>query len=288
MALTKAEQELVDQIKDEGQRKQMTALLDGNPAVREAFAGNLRQTDYDRKMNEHKAQREKEEAEAAGYRTEHVTWKDWYERQQRIHNETLERSRELQRQNADLTAKVAAASAGTGDQPGVDPATVQATVEKQIQERGYVTKEQLDTIIKQAVEGERSAFFKETLPGVMRFQSTLNNLHWRHRDEFKEPLDEAALMKHMSERKIEDPQRAYDEMVADRRREAEREKIRGEERDKILRERLPGSGPLPAELGVVEALRRGQKLEGLPENVQVGTGALAAAAAAELRAEGKV
>ncbi len=299
MALNEALLELVKQLGDEKDRATVTEMLEKHEPLR---AGYLRQADYDRNMNQVKAEREAEQKRLSEAEGQRDGWKVWWDKNKPIYDQTMKDHGTLQSDKQKLQEEMNRYKAahpektGEGNNAPVDEAALTRLVEAEVGKRGYVSTEQLAKIIDEKAQELNRTFLTQTMPGTMRFLSTVNQLHWRHRDEFGRPLDETGLMKYMAENKVDDPERAYLEITKTDReklhteqKKQEEEKIREDERQKERSRQVPGAGAPPAgELGSVQMRLQKKGPAGLPEDAELGTGAIAAAAGKELRDEGKV
>jgi hypothetical protein len=301
MALSKAVLEMLATIGDEEDRKILTAQFEKYEPIQERFAGNLRQSDYDRQMNESK--KAVEEAVARAKR-----WQDWADENKPKHETLLtqwkatrERNEAIEKELKEANEKLAKAGTGggAGGEDVISKQELEQAVEQRLAGRNYVSKEELANIVKQETDkiadARTEAFTKEfntkTMPSMLHWVQQGVQLQFRHRDEFGQPLDEQKFAKFMVDSKIDDQNRAYEQYTAEARKEKETKALRDEiEKDVRSKLNLPGTGASPTpELGAVEAMRQGRK--DAPPNLDSmvpGTGALAAAAAAELRQEGKV
>lgn len=290
---------LVNLIQDPTQKAAMESRL---VALEE---GGLRQADYDRKMNEGKASLA---ATKTQYDSEHQNWEQWYNRQKTTFDTTVTELENTQRERDELKAKVDSAvrTAGSGNGNGngaaaqVDQTQLKSLVESELSGRKYVSATEVEATVKKVADGllqqEREKFFKETLPASTEFTLAMQDVQWRHRDEFGKPLDRNAFSKYITENKIQvdgskSMNDAYERFTDAQRREKELEKIREDIRkDERSKLNLPGTGAVPtSELGHMQQRLQGQK-EGMPEILfkdNVSTRELAAAAANELRGEGK-
>lgn len=288
MALNKNMEEVVAAIKDPKEQESLRKSFEAHPELQERFEGNLRQQEFDRQMNENKEKMATNQAELETGRENIKTYQEWYERNKGKHDTTLAAYEALQKEKAGLEAELAAK---TGDADvdlegeGLKLATVMAEVETKVGGMGFVKQDD----IKALAEQERTDFFDKTLPGVVEFNAQLNDVQFRHRDEFDgKPLDRKAFGDFMKEKEIRSPADAYEPFVMDAKWAKEKTKIeedaRADERSKM---NVPGTTAPPADLGAVEMLRRGQGPEGIPDNAIPGDGQAASAAAKALREEGK-
>jgi hypothetical protein len=293
MALSKALEEMLALIEDPKDREQQRELLEKHPVLRERNEGYLRQSDYDRKMNEAKDERAREQEALTNARAKAEKWQKWaddnvgkHEVLLKEHEKLVGRTKELE----DLVAKAAEGGGGTGGGE-INEAQLMAKVQAEIAKRGYVSQADLPKVVKEEankiMEAERTAFFKDTLPASMEFGMKMQDFSYDYREEFGKKFDRIAFSKFVTEKKISDLDEAYKMFVGDMRTE---KKI-VEETDKRVKEEmskkgLPGSGaaPAPELMGHMEARRRGNG-DGLPADATLSAASMAAAA--ELRQEGK-
>jgi hypothetical protein len=296
MALKPELEELLLTIKDETEREAQRKLLEKYPQFGE---GHLRQSDYDRKMNEVKTDREKEAIALQTARDNAAKWQKWYEDNSPRHTQLMDEYKKVSERNKELEEQVkkAAEGAGGGGATGggggeVDETKLMSKVQEEISKRGYVSKDDVAKIVteeaKKMAEEERKAFFKDTLPHVLEWNQKMMDFNYEHRQEFGEPFDRKAFSKFVAEKKIEDLDEAYKAFVGDKRTE---NKIKTETekrvKDELSKRNIPGTGaaPTPSEMGPLQLRRNGKGPDGLPEDATLSAASMAAAA--ELRAEGK-
>jgi len=297
MALKKELEDLLASIPDEKEREEQRKLLEKYPVLSEGY---LRQSDYDRKMNEVKTDREKEQEALLAARKKAAEFQKWYDENAPRHTQLMDEFKKLSEKNKDLeeqVRKAAEGSGGGGSGSGggggeVDETKLMSKVQEEINKRGYVSKTELGEIVaaeaKKLADQERSSFLKDTLPNVLEWNQKMMDFNYEHRQEFGEPFDRKAFSKFVADNKIEDLDTAYKAFVNDKRTE---NKIKTET-DKRVKEELskknfPGSGasPAPSDLGPLQLRRAGKGPDGLPEDATLSAAAMAAAA--ELRSEGK-
>jgi hypothetical protein len=302
MALSEALEELLKLIPDEADRSSSRALLEKYEPLRSGF---LRQSDYDRFMNQTKQERVKEADELRKAQEYADKWEEWRKVNEPRHSQLLEEYEQLTRDKEDLLRQVReAAEKRLGDED-VDINAVMAQVEAKMATKGYVSKADVDKMVNEVatklahdeaakIAAEKTdELYKQAFPELTRMNTTVSRLMMKHAKEFSgEDLDVDALFKHMNDNKVFDPSKAYDQMVGSKRTEIEIEKRAKERADKILAEErakqpLPGTGAPPApELGPLQLYRTKQTPQ-IPDDAEVGTNQLSNLAAAELRAEGK-
>ena len=112
MALSKALEELLATIEDPKDREEQRKLLEKYTVLQERNEGYLRQSDYDRKMNDSKDERkrEQESLEAAKARAEKL--QKWADENVPKHNKMLEEYSTLTKKNEELEEAVATAATG--------------------------------------------------------------------------------------------------------------------------------------------------------------------------------
>lgn len=302
MALNKALEELLGQIKDESKRNAARATFEEFPFFQGKFEEGLRQEDYDRNLNKIKQDRETESALVKTYQEERDKWKEWAANNVPKYNNLLKEYDELDKAKKALEEEKTALVLANAANPvegttKLDPKELLAQVDAQIAKRGYIPKDKAELeslvtgeskkMIEAAIQAEREAFFNTTVPNVMNELASMSNLQFQHRDEFGEMLDPAAFSKFRGEKKIADINEAYKQFTSEKRETRKYEQIRKEEREKVEKEfaskmNLPGSGAPPAtEFGPLQERALG-KNNGLDANKP---GWLEAAEA--MRSEGK-
>jgi len=266
MAINKVLEDLLKQITDEGERAATRSNFEKYPFLQAKFEDGLRQEDYDRNLNKVKADRQAEEALVKGYQEERDKWKEWAKDNVPKYNEMVtnyaEQEKKVKLLEEEKAALVLAQASGV-DANGnkLDPKELLKQVDEQISKRGYVpkNKEELTSLIVAeakkisdiAVQAERDAFFKTTVPSVMNELATMNNLQFKHRDEFGEMLDPLKFAEFRTEKKLVDINDAYDRFTSEKREAKKAEKMEKDIREKVEKEfnskfNLPGSGAPPA------------------------------------------
>lgn len=294
MALDPAVEELLKLVPGQ-EAEAARAIFETSPKLQEVIKeGTLRQSDYSRKSAEVQSEQKK--------------WKEWYDGNVKKH-ETLRTEYDTLKGQFDTTrTELEKIRSGELD---VDEATLNAKVDARLNSLGdrYVSKSELNAIIQQEaaklagdtarteVQAQTTKFLTETWPAATEILASLMEASYSHREEFGKPLsrdDRKAIGELMKERNIMDPMKAYDEWIGPKRTEA---KIKKEVDEGVAKgidefkkthtgnEGFPGVTGVP-ELGPVQMARAG-KVPQLPENYSIGDGSAAAAAAAEIRAEGK-
>jgi hypothetical protein len=291
MALSKAVLEMLATITDENDRKEMQAKFEKYETVIQGrFDGNLRQEDYDRKMNESKKTVETLEATAK-------KWQEWADRNVPKHENLLKSYEEEQKKRQAVeeeVAKLKASGGGSGGGNGnvtVDEQELLKKVNAEVEKRGYVSKADMEAIVKaeavKLAEEKTKELTETTLPAWANFNAQVTDAQLQYRDEFGKHLDRKAFIKYINDEKIPDVPKAYERFVEADRAKIKEAKMR-EEIEKDVRSKLsiPGTGAVPTpELGAMQLMldrNKGVKVPDMPAELG------AAAAAAELRAEGKI
>lgn len=292
MALKPELEELLATITDEKDREVQRGLLEKHQSLRES---HLRQSDYDRKMNETKTDREKEQITLTAAKERAEKWDKWAKDNVPRHDNLMAEFKKVSERNIVLEEEVkkAVASTATGGGGGeVDEGKLRTAVLEEVSKRGYMSAADVEKVaVEQArklAEQERNSFFKDTLPNVLEWTQTMMEIGIEHRQEFGEAFDRKGFSQFIADKKITDLQEGYKMFVGDRRTE---NKIKTETekrvKDELSKRNVPGMGalPSPAELGPLQARRAGKSGDGLPDDATISAASMAAAA--ELRSEGK-
>jgi hypothetical protein len=317
MPLNRAlEQFLNEHVTDEQARSDLRRYFERFPELQKRFEGYLRQEDYDRMMNEVKRQREKEQQMIEEWKQRVQKWEEWVAENVPKHEQLLSSYQQLLARNQEIEAENARlrAMAERGEQRGeglestvrsaaeeysgyygnthVDPDDLARRVMERVQRAGYVTKEEISRIAaeeaKKKIEEASETLFKKTLPTYAEQLLKVAELRERHMQEFGKPLDWRELARFAVKNNMADLDAAYEAFTQKDRLEKETQRIREEVRKELLSQQLPGAAvpPNPEEIGPLRARMQGLIPPEL-ENAELGTGQLAALAAAELRREGK-
>jgi len=279
----------------EAQRK----IFEKNPQLAEGY---LRQADYDRFMN-------KAKSDITTANEKSKKWEDWAKVNVPRHESLLKDYESVKTRNSELekAVKDAANKAGGGDMTEAERIALETKIVEEIGKRGYVTQSDIDKIAADkakesavaAVKTVADDFFTKTWPSALEVQQQMIEINFDHAQEFGKPLrkeDRIKIAELMKENNITDVKEAYDKFVA-----ADREKKRvddevakrlEEEKKKRGDNSLPGVTDAGLEAGHMQMrfskrAESGAKLE-LPAEYEIGDNTAASAAAAELRAEGKV
>lgn len=278
--------------------KQAASAKAKDPNAPTLAEGWLRQADYDRRMNLNK-----EEVTKAQERTKQL--EDWYTENEPIHRAALDRARELESAKTELEKQLEEArqkrAAEGGDQ--VDAAELAKRVQDEVgrlrEQYGFVSKEDQQKIIqdevaklaheetKKAIDDATKAYYEVAMPQGVNLAADIAEICVDHKAEFGERLDRKKFAEFMTERKLIDPVKAYDEYVKPRRDEVEfKKRVEEEVKQRVSGMSLAGGAvPTggPMEKGAVQ-----QKIEKDAAAQGNNLSVLAAQAAQELRQEGKM
>jgi hypothetical protein len=275
--------------------KEQRAILEKFPKLQDGMkAGVLRQSDYDRQMNASKDKLAETEK-----------WQKWAKDNIPIHTQLQKdyaaKEAEIEKLKAEVEAKTIAAAAAAGG-TGADADKILATVKQAIKESGGIpTSAELAKMIDEAtekrMEGARKDFYEKEIPRNLAFVTAMTNAQNRYFRETGKDLDTTEFSKFMVDNQITDPAKAYDRFMEPTNRkkeiETEAQKIADEKIKKFKEEAgasgIPGSSGAQG-MGHLQ-IRVSEKKPNDPlfsQDIELGDNAAAMAAAAELRAEGKV
>lgn len=282
-------------------RKQLLKTMENAPD--ELQAGWLRQADYDRTMNEGKEELKKREEELNA-KEEQVNqradeWNKWKGDADKIVADNVSRAETLQKELDSRDTKI------TELQDKIRAGDFSEGSESEMLKEITTLREEVKTLRSAATNGE--AFTKEEaekmlLEGGNRLAGNiydnmflLMDLNSNHTEEFKEPLNRDEFIKFATDRGMintqEDFKSAYDLYVQERRVDAKVEAARADERKKIeskIQFPLDNDGGQSLGKGPVETRLEQMNQEAQGGDPKLTTKQAAAAAAAELRKEGKV
>jgi len=286
-----AELEKVDPAGAEEQRTILEKHAGFQKPMQEAL---LRQSDYDRKMNENKAAVE-----------DGKKMREWAKTNVPIHEQLrkdYEASQaEIEKLKAEVEAKsIAAAAAAGGNQADADKIT--AAVKAAIKDAGGMpTSTELAKMIEDAtekrMEGARKDFYEKEIPRNLAFVTAMTNAQNRYFRETGKDMDPAEFSKFMVDNGITDPAKAYDRFMEPvNRQKAIDEEVKKQvaaKEDELKKQYgaagIPGSTSAQG-MGHLQ-IRVTEKKPNDPlfsQDIELGDNAAAMAAAAELRSEGKV
>jgi hypothetical protein len=290
-----AELDKVDPALGKAQRELLEKNEKAQDLIRE---GVLRQQDYSKFMNDNKAAIEDGKTMRDWAKTE-VPKSKIIAEENRLARERIAELEKKVAESADAVARAAAGAGGTS----VDPTVVTQAVMDKLRASGDMpTKTELADLVaaetKKQTEVAEKKFFESTFPSAARWQEKYTNAQLLHFQETGKPLDGEAFRKFMVDNKLsDDPEKAYAQFVGPAKTQKEIEKTANELAEKryqdMLKERglsgFPGTSGTPSAPGHFQ-VRLAKKDAGdslISSNVELGDGALAAAAAAELSSEGK-
>lgn len=276
--------------------KAQRTIFEKTPALADGY---LRQADYDRQMNASKEKVRVAEESA-------TTWKKWGEENYPKHQTMMKDYKEMETKVSTLEHQVKTAAATGGDMTPEQIAELELNVVKKIGESGYMTKEQIDAAIK--TEGAKVAaetikpiadqFLGNTWPAAMEVTNQTIEVSFAHQAEFGKPLtrdDRIKISKLMTEKGFTTVTDAYDAYVSADREAVKIAKAKGEgkaegveEGKKSVTPSVPGVTTAGQELGHLQfSMVERAKTAQANNSGEIGDNSAAAAAAAELRAEGK-
>jgi hypothetical protein len=282
-------------------RKQLLKTMENAPDALQA--GWLRQADYDRTMNEGKEQL-KEQEEALKTKTAEVDkratdWNKWKTDADKIVADNVSRSDGLQKELESRDTKI------TALEDKIRAGDFSEGSETEMLKELTTLRQDVKDLTTAAANGDgftKDDAEKMLLEGGNRLAGNiydnvflLMDLNQSHNTEFKEVLDRDAFIKFATDRNLvgtqQDLKTAYDLYVGDKRVEVKIADARADERTKIESKRtfpLDNDGGQSIGKGPVETRlhQLNQEAEGLDSKLT--TKQAAAAAAAELRQEGKV
>jgi hypothetical protein len=303
--------ELIATITDEGDRNSLLAMSTRHKILREGY---LRQSDYDRMMNEAKKANDKLKADydakvkAADDKTKEATElvdknKKWWAETEPIFTKAkttqaerdslFEEKKKLETKIAELTTAAAAGGKPGSEGSVVDQAELAKAVEERVKGMGFVSESKLMEIVLQEAGKQRDTFLKETLPATMEYIFSVNDIAMRHREEFHEPFDRVAYLKFIHENQLGNllPDKAYDQYISEKRGKNNEAKMREEiEKDIRTKMSIPGTGTVtgpPTGSIPEEGSALVEYIKATAAKDDGGTMSGAMAAAAELRKEGK-
>lgn len=240
----------------EEDRQVLAEVAAKHPALRESM---LRQSDYSRKMDELKRERE-----AVQDRIAHAEqWDGWY-RENWVNDalgdgvgatkrelEHIKKLREAESKLAEMQQRIEVGGEVTFDE-------LNKYLDDKFQQTGVARKEDVEKLLSDRASGVEQ-FVKQNLEGFTHLAMRAPVLTLKHFQEFGEVMDPDALVKYALEHKKSDLDSAYDEYIRDQRqdraakqREEEIERVRKEEREKVLAERGMSPNSMPDDNGPPE------------------------------------
>lgn len=293
MAFKEALEEALGNIPDEAYRNQMRELLT-RPEGKEMAEGWLRQSDYDKNFNTLKEDKAAFKTDQDEFATTKQGWQKWHSDEAKpayARAQVIEANydKEIGARDAkikQLTEKFGASELDEDQENSIvkEVTTLRTEIsqlQQSIKEGGYITQEEMDKQLQ-----KKSTEFADSFGGVIL---SLEDIADAHQKTFGKRLDRRELLKFAQEKGIQDLDDAYSKMTHDEASEVREKEIRADERKNIMSQRghpTDGNGYQPT-LGHLQArVQKGKHDDGLPEDATVTEAAQAAAA--ELRAEGKI
>lgn len=284
--------------------KQFTAAKAKDPNGATLQEGWLRQQDYDKQSNEWKKSVEKAEKLAQARQ-------DWFTENKPIHDAALESNRALEaekqqwlEQQTELQRKLSEAETRRAAEGGdtVDAAELERRVQEQATKAGWMSKTEMSALIneeagklareeagklfKTELEVARKQLWEESLPIMANTAVDLAEIAVDHMGEFKSHLDRKAFSDFMVENKITDSKKGYEQFVSPVRADRDfKAKVEAEVQQRISGMTVNGSLPVPGGPQPKGALQMRLEKEQQAPTAHTPSAA-AAAAAAEMRAEG--
>lgn len=297
MALTQELEDLLKEVEavDPAGAKEQRAILEKFPALQKVTQEQrLRQSDYSKKQEELTEKRK-------GYE-EHENWfkeaKPAFDLRTKERDDALAENAKLKtEQDKKIKEAVAAATAAAGGDPN-NAMTAEKITEAVIAKLGdgaSSTKiaEVVAAEVKKFGETQSKVFFEQTFPKATKWSAEYTNAQLLYFKETNDVLDNEKFAKFMADHKIESPAKALEEFMKPERETKRIEKLANERAEKILQERsqegVPGSSGPPTPPGPMQIrLHKKDPNDALFSGKgDLGDNSAAAAAAAELNAEGK-
>lgn len=308
MALSGTLEALITELEkaDPAAAKEQRALLEKYPSLQKPTEeGVMRQSDYDKKMNETKSQIEYGK-----------TMKDWADKNLPKYDAVIaERDaavaratraeEDVKKAQKALDEKVIAAASASGVDPDKLADAVRAKIGGEYvpkSELARLVKDEADKLVKDGLKLATDTFYSQDVPRLAGLNAALTEGQNRYFKEFGEFVDPEAYVAHLSAAGDKymtdgkfDRAKAYNAFVGQKRSEAGRaaeiEKEAQKRADAIMAERgvaggFPGTSGPPGPIQVrLNAKSADDPLFG--GKMELGDGGAAAAAAAELHLEGK-
>ena len=203
MALRKEAEAVLDLIKDPQEREAQRRLFEQFPALQEAV---LAQSDYNRKQDELRTQKE-------SFETDKGKWLNWYEGNKAQYEADMKAKAEADARVLELQNKLAAGGDVTQDEMKT---AIEAQVKAALSGSGYISKADLDAAVKKA-QDEATAQVRAHDAYLME----VNRAGRRYEREFSgKEFDEHAFNKFVADGQYGTVQQAYDAYVAKDRADA--------------------------------------------------------------------
>jgi len=282
-------------------RKQLLKTMENAPDSLQA--GWLRQSDYDRTMNEGKEKLNQQDqelkAKEQALETKTQEWNKWKGDADKIVADNVGRADGLQKELTDRDEKIVEL------EDKIRAGDFSEGSEGEMLKEVTTLRNEIKDLRNAAANGDgftKGDAEKMLLEGGNRLAGNiydniflLMDLNQNHNTEFKEPLDRDAFIKFATERSMvgtqEEFKTAYDLYVQDKRIEVKIEDARKDERQKIeskIQFPLDNDGGQSIGKGPVETRLQQMNREAEGVDSKLSTKQAASAAAAELRKEGKV
>jgi hypothetical protein len=303
MALSQELEDVIAELEkvDAPAAKEYRATLEKFPALQKPLAERgMRQSDYDRRMNEVKDDLENAKKVREWYNG--PEGKSAYDAKDASLKAAIAKQKDLEAEVAKRAVVAASLTTALGpDGKPIDPAVLAEKVLESL--RGHVVgKTEIEAMVTAEAqklvtaqfEEARQKFYKDDFAPSAQWLTSMTDAQLRYHDETGKRMDRKEFAKFMSDNKIDDPEKAYEQFVAPIKREKEVETLAEKRAQEILAKRteaggFPGSSGAPGSGGHLQ-VRLHKKEANDPlfgSEVALGDNTLAAAAAAELSAEGK-
>jgi hypothetical protein len=294
MAFKEALEEALAQIPDQAYRDQMRELL-SRPEGQTMAEGWLRQNEFDKNFNTLNEEKAAFKTEQGDFATTKQSWQKWhsdeakpaYERAQAIE---ANYDKEIGARDAKIKSLSERFAGGELDEDQENSIVREVTtlrteisqLQAAIKDGGYISQTEMEAQLQ-----KKSTEFADNFGEIIL---TLDDIADAHQKTFDKRLDRRALLKFAQEKGIQNLDDAYSKMTHDEASAVKEKEIREDERKKIMSQQghpTDGNGYATPTLGHLQhRVQKGKHDDGLPEDATVTEAAQAAAA--ELRAEGKV
>lgn len=297
MALTAELEDLIKELEavDPAGAKEQRALLEKFPTLQKTTQEQrLRQSDYSKKQEELTEKRK-------GY-DEHEDWfktaKPAFDTMKTERDNAITENTKLKtEQDKKIKEAVAAATSAAGGDPN-NPMTADKITEAVIAKLGDGASaakiaEVVAAEVKKFGETQSKVFFEQTFPKATKWSAEYTNAQLLYFKETGDVLDNEKFAKFMADNKIESPTKGLEDFMKPERQKKEIDKLAEERYQALVKERsqegVPGSSGPPTPPGPMQIrLHRKDPNDALFSGKgDLGDNSAAAAAAAELNAEGK-
>lgn len=294
MAFKEALEEALGKIPDEGYRNQLRELL-SKPEGREMAEGWLRQSEFDKNFNTLNEDKAAFKTDQDSFNATKQGWQKWhtdeakpaYDRAQAIEAKYDKEVGARDARIKELTERFAGGELDEEQENAIvkEVTTLRTEISKlqtAIKDGGFITQAEMEAQLQ-----KKSTEFADSFGDVLL---NLDDIADSHQKTFGKRLDRRELLKFAQEKGIQNLDDAYAKMTHDEANDVREKEIREDERKKIMSQQghpTDGNGYAPPTLGHLQArVQKGKHDDGLPEDATVTEAAQAAAA--ELRAEGKI